>query len=147
MDNFLDAVARRGRKLKERLRGKGDKRDKSRANTTEESIGPSSSFLRPGPPIAAGGHDREGSRASTEARQVHSRGRSPQPEPVPVGGRDDDGERKEVDVDKKEVGQDHSDPEPNVETAMGGGLGPTEVRPLSPSSFTPTLVGGKSDST
>jgi hypothetical protein len=92
MDNFLDSVTRKGRKFKERLRGKKGKRDKTGANTAEESIDSSSSLLPPVPHIAAGGHDGEGSRASTDTRQVHPRDRSPQPESVPVGGRDDGGE-------------------------------------------------------
>jgi hypothetical protein len=144
MDNFLDSITRKGRKFKERLRGKKGKRDKTGANTAEDS---SSSLLRPVPHIAAGGHDGEESRASTDTRQVHSRGRSPQPESVPVGGRDDDGEEGEADIGEKEVTQEHSSPAPNVETVVGGGPGSAEVGPLSPTPSTPTLLGGKSDST
>jgi hypothetical protein len=147
MDNFLDSVTRKGRKFKERLRGKKGKRDKTGANTAEDSIDSSGSLLPPVPHIAAGGHDGEGSRASTDTRQVHSSGRSPQPESAPVGGRDDDGEEKEADVGGKEVTQEHSSPEPNVEAVVGGGPGSAEVGPLPPSPSAPTLLGGKSDST
>ena len=147
MDNFLDSVTRKGRKVKERLRGKKGKQDKTGANTAEESIDSSSSFLRPVPHIAAGGHDGEGSRASTDTRQVHSRDRSPQPEPVQVGGRDDNGKGKEVDAGKKEVGQGHSRQGPNVESAVGGRPDLAETKPLSPSPSTPIRQGGKPEST
>jgi hypothetical protein len=147
MDDFLDSVTRKGRKVKERLRGKKDKRDKTGVNTAEESIGPSSSLLRTVPHIAAGGHDGEGSRTTTDTHQVHSRGRSPQSESVPVGGREDDREGREPDADEKEVGQGHSCPEPNVETVVGGGPGLTSAGPLSPSPSTPIQLDGKSDST
>ena len=144
MDSFLDSITRKGREVKERLRGKKGKRDKSGANTAEESINSSSSFLRPVPRVAAGGHDGEGSRLSTDTRQVHSRDRSPQPEVVPVGGRGDNGKGKEVDAGKKEVGQSHSCQGPNVETAVGGRPGLAEVGPLSPS---PIPHDGKPEST
>ena len=147
MHNFLDSVTKKGRKVKERLRGEKGKRDKSGVNTAEESIGPSSSLLRPAPHITAGGHDGEGSRTSTGTRQVHSRGRSLQPEPVSVRGREDNGEGREADADEKEVSQGPSRPEPNVETVVGGGPGSTEVGAFSSSPSTPILPGGKSDST
>ena len=70
MNNFLDSITRKGRRLKEQLKGKKGKRDESGADTTEGGISSSSSFLRPVPPIAAGGHDGEGSRPSTDTRQV-----------------------------------------------------------------------------
>ena len=66
MDNFLDSVTRKGKKVKERLRGKKGKRDKSGANTAKEAVSSSSSLLRPVPQIVVGGHDGEGSRASTD---------------------------------------------------------------------------------
>ena len=143
MDNFLDSVIGKGRKVKERLKGKKGKRDKAGTNTAEESISSSSSFLRPVPHIAAAGHDGEGSGASADTPQVHSRDPSPQPEAVAVGGRDDDGKGKEADVGEKLVGQNHSWLEPNVETVVGGGPGPAEVRPLDPSPFTPIVHGPK----
>jgi hypothetical protein len=147
MDNFLDSVTRKGRKVKERLRGKKDKRDKTGANTAEESIDSSGSLLRPVPHTATGGHDGEGSRTSIDTRQVHSRGRYPQLEPVPVEGRENDREGREASADGKEVGQGHSCPEPNVEIVVGGEPGLISVRPLSPSSPTPILLDWKSDST
>ena len=147
MHNFLESFTRKGRKVKERLRGKKGKRDKSGGDTTDESISSSSSFLRPVPHIAAGGHDGEGSRVSTDTRQVHSRGRSPQPEPVPAGGRCDDGKGKGVDIGKKVASRDHSFLGPNVEIVVGGGPSPTEVGPLVPSPPTPILHSGEPEST
>ena len=146
MHKYLDSVTRKGRKAKERLSGKGGKRDKTGTNTAEGSIGSSNSLLRPVPHIAAGGRDGEGSKTSTDTRQIHSRGRSPQPEAVPVGGREDDGEEREADAEDKGARQRHSRSEPNVETVVGGGPGLTSVGPLSPSLSTPILLGGKSDS-
>ena len=145
MDNFLDSVTRKGKKVKERLRGKKGKRDKAGANTAEESIGSPSSPLGPVPHIPAGGHDGEASRASTDTRPVHSRDRPPQPELAPVGGGGDDGEGKEAEGGEKEVGQGHSCLEPNAETAAGGGPGPAQAEPLSPPPSTPILLGGKPD--
>ena len=147
MDNFLDSVTSKGRKVKERLKGKKGKQDKAGANIPEDSISSSSSFPRPVPHIAAGGHDGGGGRANADTRQVHSRDRSPQPESVPVGGRDDDGGGKEADVDEKVVGRGHSCLEPNIEAVVGGGLGPTEVGPLVPSPSTPIVHSGKPEST
>ena len=147
MDNFLDSVTSKGRKVKERLKGKKGKKDKAGTTIAEESISSSSSFLRPAPHIAATGHDGEGSGASADTRQVHSRDRSPQPEAVPVGGGDDDGEVKEADVGEKAVGQSHSGLEPNVEIDVGGEPDPTEVEPLVPSPSTPILHGGKPECT
>ena len=147
MDNFLDSVTSKGRKVKERLTGKKGKKDKAGANITDESISPSSSFLRPVPHIAAACHDGEGSRTSADTPHVHSRDRSPQPEAVVAGGRDNDGEGNQADVDEKLAGRGHSCPEPNVETAVGGRPGPTEVGPLDPSPSTPILHGAKPEST
>ena len=147
MDNFLDSVTRKGRKVKERLKGKKGKQDKMGADTPEEGVDSSSSVLRPILRTVAGGLDREGSRANTNTRQVHSRGRSPQPEPVPAGGKDDDGEGKEADVGKKVAIPGHSSLGPNVGTAVGGGTGPTEVGPLVPVPSTPIMRGGKAEST
>ena len=147
MHNLLDFVAGTGRKFKERLRGKKGKRDKTGADTAEESIDSSGSLLRPVPHIAASGHDGEGSRANTDTQQVHHRDRSPQPESVSVGGRDGDRGGKEADVDKKVASQGHSSLEPNIETVVGGGPNPTEVGQLIPSPSTPILHGRKSEST
>ena len=147
MDNFLDSVTSKGRKVKQRLKGKKGKKDKAGANITHESISSPSSLLQPVPHIAAAGRDGEGSRASADTPQFHSRDRSAQPEAEAVGGRDDDGEGKEADADKKLVGQSHSCPEPNVETVVGGGPGLTEVGPLDPSPSTPILHGAKPEST
>ena len=145
MDNFLDSVTRKGRKVKDRLRGKKGKMDKTRANTAE-SIGSPSSLLQPVSHITAGGHDGEESRVSADTRQVHSRGRSPQPESMTVRGRGNEEGRESV-VDEKRASQGHSCPEPNAETVVGGGAGPVGVGPLSPSPSTLTSHGGKPEST
>ena len=141
MDNFFDSVTRKGRKVKERLRGKKGKRDKSGTSAAEENLRSSSSFLRPVPPIAAGGRDGGGSRASTDTQQIHSRDRSPLPETVPVGG------EKEADAGEMIASQGYSSLEPNIETAEGGGPSPMEVGPLVPSPSTPIMHGGKPEST
>ena len=133
MDNFLDSVTRKGRKFKDRLKGKKGKRDRTGANTAEESIGSPSSLLQPAVHIAAGGHDGEESRVSTDTRKAHSSGRSPQPESVPVGWRDDDGKGKEVDVGGKEVSQRDSEPDHDVEDDVksGSNRGVEQVNPPS----------------
>ena len=145
MDNFLDSVTSKGRKVKQRLKGKKGKKDKAGANITHESISSPSSLLQPVPHIAAAGRDGEGSRASADTPQVHSRDRSPQPEAVVVGGKDNDGEGNSV--DEKLAGRGHSRLEPNVDTVVGGGPSPTDVGPLDPSPSTPILHGAKPEST
>ena len=148
MSNFLDSVTSKGKKFKERLKGKKGKQDKAGDNTAEGSISSSSPFPRPVPHVTAGGHDEERSGASADTRQVHSRDRPPQPESALIGGRDDD-EGKEAKIGGKVVEQSHSHLEPNVETVVGGGPGLTddEVGPLAPSPSTPILHGGNSEST
>ena len=98
------------------------------------------------PQIAASGHDGEGSRASTDTRQVPSRGRSPQPESAQAGGREDDGDGKETDVGEEAAIQGRSSLEPNVEAVAGSGPSPAEVGPLAPSPSTQILHGEKSKS-
>lgn len=137
MENILDSFTRQGRKFKQRMKGKKNKSDKAETNTAEENVDSSSSLLRPDPRTATGGYDGEGNRTSTDTRQVHSRDRSPQPESVPVGGGNDDGEGKKVEAGEQEVSQGHSFLEPSFETLVGGGPGPTELGPLSPSPSTP----------
>ena len=95
MDNVLDSLNKQGRKLKQRLKGKNDKPDKTGAGTAE-SVDSPSSLLRPASHIAAGGHGGAGSGTNTNERQTRSRDRSPQPESVSV-------EEKGVVVDKEEA--------------------------------------------
>ena len=112
MDDMLDSLTKQGRKLKQRLRGKKNKPDKTGANTTEENINSSSSLLRPVAHIAAGGHDGAGSRTSANERQTHSRDGSPQPKSVSVGGR-------EADVDEKEMSKGRSRPDADADFVEG----------------------------
>lgn len=137
MDNLLDSVTRKGRKVKERLRGK---KDKAGVNTAEEDVSSSSSLLHPLPHIAAGGHDGEGGGISTDTPQVHPRDISPQPVSVSIKGREDGREGRGVDAGEKEVS-----PGPSVEAVVGGRSGSTEIEPLSPS--TPILPSGVSGGT
>ena len=145
MDKILDSFTRQGRKLKQRVKGKKGKSNNTGADNVGEGGDSSSSLPQPGLPITAGGHDGEGSRASTVTRQVHSRGRSPQPEPVPVGGRDDNGKGKEVDVGGKEVSQRHSGPDQDVEADVKSGPN-RGVEQVNPSS-TPIPQSGDPDGT
>ena len=115
MDKILDSFTRQGRKLKQRVKGKKGKSNNTGADNVGEGADSSSSLPQPGLRITAGGHDGEGSRSGTVTRQVHSRDGSPQPESIPAGGRDDNGEGKEVDVGGKEVSQRDSEPDHNVE--------------------------------
>ena len=112
MDDMLDSLTKKGRKLKKRLRGKKNKPDKTGANTTEENINSSSLLLQPVPHIATGSHDGAGSGISTDERQIRSRDGSPQPESVSVG-------RREADVDEKEMSKGHSRPNADADVVEG----------------------------
>ena len=141
MDNILDSLSKKGKKLKDRLRGKKHKPDRTGANTPGEIAGSSGSLLRPEPRIVAGGHDGEESRTSTDVQQDRSRGPSPQPEPTPAGGGDDAQQKGEADVDEKEVSQSHSRLDPDVEAVVDSGAS-QEVERVYPSPST-----GEPDST
>ena len=138
MDNIRNSVSRLKKDLKHRLRGKKDKSDRSGANAAGERIDSSGSLPQPEPRVAAGGHDGEGSRTSTDARQVRSRDRSPQPESVPAGGSDNDGKKREVDVDGKEVSQSDSRLDPNPEFVVDS-RPRREVERVHPSPSTPLI--------
>jgi len=86
---MFDSLSKKGRKLRDRLRGKKHKAGGTEANTPGESANSSGSFLRPDPHVVASGHDGEGNRTSTDVRQDHSRDQSPQPPqpgPIVAGG-------------------------------------------------------------
>jgi len=117
---MFDSLSKKGRKLKDRLRGKKHKPDKTGANTPGEIAGSSGSLLRPEPRIVAGGRDGEGNRTSTDVQRDLSRNQSTQQEPMPAGG-DDTQQRGEADVDEKEVSQNHSRPGLDVEVVVGSG--------------------------
>ena len=87
------------------------------------------------PHVAAGGHSREVSGTNTDARQIHSSDRSPQPGPPPVRGSDDnDRQRKKAEIEETEVSQMNSRLVPDVK-AMNSGLS-GEVKRVYPSSPT-----------
>ena len=121
MDNIFDSLSKKGRKFRDRLRGKKQKPGRTGTETPGESARSSGSLLRPEPRIVAGGHDGEGNRTSKDVHQDRSRDPSPQPEPTPADGGDDARQRGEADVDEKEVGQSHSPPGPDVEVVVGSG--------------------------
>ena len=127
------------------MRGKKNKPDGTGAGTAGESVDPSGSLLRPEPHVVAGGRHGEGNRTSTDAQQGRSRDQSQQ-DPMPAGG-SDDRQRREADVDEKEVSQRHSRLEPDVEVVMDSGSG-REVEQVCPSPSTPILpTEAESDST
>jgi len=135
MDNMFDSLSKKGRKLKDRLRGKKHKLDKTGANTPGEIAGSSGSLLRPEPRITAGGCGGEGNRTSTDVQRDLSRDQSTQQEPMPAGGDDGARQRGEADVDEKEVSQSHSRPDPDVEVVVGIGAS-REVERVYPSPST-----------
>ena len=118
MDNILDSLSKKGKKLKHRLRGKKHKPDRTGADTPGEGAGSSGSFLRPEPHVVVGGSDGEGYRTSTDVQQDSLRDRSPQLEPVPAGGSDVDRQRREAEVDEKEVSKRHSRLDPDVKVVL-----------------------------
>jgi hypothetical protein len=125
---MLDSLTKHGRKVKQRLRGKKNKPDKTGANSAEERVDPSSSLLQPVPHIAAGGH---GSRTSTDERRIRSGDRSPQPESVSVVGREKGG-------DEKEVSEERSRPDPDAGIVEGSEPG-REVERVWPSPSSPSI--------
>ena len=135
MDGIFDSLSRKGRKLKNRLRGKKHKMDRTGADTAGEITGSSGSLLRPEPHVVAGGHDGEGERTSTDIQQDRSRDQSPHPEPVSAGGSDDARKRSEADVGEKKVSQEHSRLDPDAEVVVDGGAG-QEVERIYPSPAT-----------
>ena len=146
MDDIRDSFSRLKKNIKHRLRGKKQKTDRTGVNAAGETVNSSGSLLRPESRIAASGDDGEGSRISTDKRQVRPGGRSPQPEPMPAGRSDHDQQRMETDVDEKEAGQKHPGLDPDVEVATGSGPS-REVEQAHPSPSDPSIPpGGKPDS-
>ena len=141
MGDIFDSLSKKGRKLKDRLRGKKEKPDRTGANAPGEIAGSSGSLLQPEPRIVVGGHDGEGSRTSTDVQQDHSRDPSPQPEPMPAGKGDDARQKGEANFDEKEVSQSHSRLDPDVEVVVDSGAS-REVERIYPSPST-----GEPDST
>ena len=138
MDNILGCLSKKGRKIRDRLRGKKHKPDGTGTETPGESVRSSGSLPRPDSRLVAGSRDGEGNRTSTDVRQDRSRGRSPQPEPMPAGGGEGARQRGEADVDEKEVSQSHSRPDQVIEVVVDSGAsqGVEQVYP-SPSAREP----------
>jgi len=133
MDDIRDSFSRLKKDLKHRLKGRKNKPDMAGTNTAGESVDSSGSLLRPDSRVVAGGHDGEGSGTNAAEQQARSRDRYPQPaEPGPTGGSDDDRQRREADVDGKEVNQGHSRPDLDVETGAVGGEEPDQTYPSPP---------------
>jgi len=104
-----------------KLRRRKHKPGRTGADTVGERVDSSGSLPRPEPRVAAGGHDGEGSRTSTDGRQIRSRDTSPHPESVLAGGSDNDRKSREEDVDGKEVSQSDSRLDPNAEFVVDSG--------------------------
>ena len=110
MDDIRDSFSKFKKDIKHRMRGKKQKPDRTGVNTAE-TVGSSGSLLRPDSLIAASGDGGGGSRGGLE---VGSRDQSPQPEPGPAGDQDRQAQKRETNVDEKEVGQMHSPPTPSI---------------------------------
>ena len=115
--------------FKHRLRGKKRAPDRVGPDAVGERVSSSASFLPPDSRAAASGHNEEGTKIGTGVSQARSRDPSPMPADE---GRRDDSQRKEGDVDEKEVGQRDSRPDPDVEIAAGGGPGREDKRAYFP---------------
>jgi len=135
MGDIFDSFSKKGRKLKDRLRGKKHKPDRTGADTTGEIAGSSGSVLRPEPHVVVGGRDGDGDRTSTDTQQDCSRDQSPQPEPMSAGGSDDARKRREADVGEKEVSQGHPRLDPDLGVVMDSGAS-REVERIYPSPST-----------
>jgi len=137
MDNIRKSFSRMKKDLKHRLKGKKREPGRTEANVAEERVDSSDSLSRSESRVAAGGHDGEGGRISTDARQLRSRAQSPQPEPAPAGGSDDNGKRRE-EIGGKEVSQRHLPLDSNAEFVVNSGPN-QEVGQVHPSPPTPSI--------
>ena len=134
MDDIQDSFSRFKKDIKRRFRGKKYVPDKPAANTAGERADPPDSLLRPDSRVAASGHDEEGSKTSTDVLQDLSRDQFAQPEPIPAGEGNDDPQRRETDVDGREVGKRRSGLESNAGVAARSGPDQgTNPSPSSPS--------------
>ena len=116
-----NSFSRLKKNVKHRLRGRKHEPGRTGSNTAGERVDSSDSPPQPGPRVAAGGHDAEGSGTNVDVRKVHPRDWSHHPEPVPAGGSSDNQQRRKANIDKKEVSQRYSHLDPGVEVAVGGG--------------------------
>ena len=146
MGNILSSLSRQGRKLKNRLRGKKHEPDRAGANAAGERVDSSGSLLELEPRIVASGHDGEESGTSTDGPRVRSMDRI-QPEPMPAGRSDKVPQRREVNINRKEIGQRHSRLDPDSEVAVDSRPS-REVERVYPSPSTPSIPPiGEPDST
>ena len=145
----MDKIQNTFSKVKKQLGGKKRKQDRTGASTPGESVDSSGSFLRPEPRVVAGGdHDGKQSETSAVRQQVGSEDRSPQSESMPAGGRgDNDGQRRNGGIDRSEVSQKYSNPDPGVEVAVRSGPS-QEVKQVHAAPSTPSIPpSGEPDST
>ena len=139
----MEEISRQQRKFKDRFKRIRDERVREGANTAGKRDDSSGSLLRPDSRVAAGGHDGEGSRTSTDVPQLRSRDQSQQ-KPVPTGGNDDDDlQKREANVDEKEVSRKDS----HLKPAVVVGSGPSrEAEKVEPSLSVPSIPhSGKPD--
>ena len=126
--------------IKHRLKERKRKPDRTGTDAAGERDESSGSFLRPESHITASGHDGEESRTRSDGRQDRSRDRSPQPEPMPAGESSDNPQRRETDVEEKDVSERVSRLDPDIEVAAGSGPS-QEVEQVYPSASTPSIPG------
>ena len=140
MDRVRNSFSRFKKDLKHRFKERKRKPDRAGTDAAGERDESSGSLLRPGPHIAASGHDGEGSRTSSDEQQIRSRDRSPQPEPMPAGEGSNDLQEREADVDEKEVSESASRLDPDIEVAAGSEPS-QEVEQVYSSTSTPSIPG------
>ena len=131
MDDIRKSLSKLKKDFKHRLGSKKRGQDGPDANTAEERVGSSASPVRPGPRVEEG-------RASADVSQARLTDPSPYPEPVRADeDRLDDPQRKEVDVDKKNLSTSRSRVDPDIENAAGSGPNLEVKQATSPPSITP----------
>ena len=131
MDNVRKSLSELKKDFKHRLGGKKRGQDRAGANTTGERVG------SPAPPLLPGPHV-EDCGISTDVSQAYWRDPSSNPEPATADeDRLDDPQRKEVDVEEKEVSRSHSGLDPDVGGAAGSRPSREIKHASSPLSVTP----------
>ena len=141
MDDIRRSLSRLKKDFKHRVGGKKRGQDGAGTNTAQERVDSSASPLQPGPRV-------EESRISTDVSQAYFMDPSPHPEPVTADeDPHDDPQRKEVDVDEKEIGRSRLRLDPDAENAAGSGPALEVKRASSPLSVTPPAPKQEPDST
>jgi len=122
MDKMRDSVSRLKKKIKHRLAGSKDKSRGTGSKADRESIDSAGPPPQAEPHVVAGSrHDSEGNEANADGRRVSSMDRPLQPdideaESVPARGSENDQEKGEADISRREVSQ-----HPGVKVAVGSG--------------------------